>query len=181
MTTLKIYTEDTCEEKEIFTDHDSIANKLHDIGVRFEYWKSVQQLDAGSSNDDIINAYRSSVDRLMEEYNFKSVDVIALNPDHPEKISLRNKFLDEHTHSDFEVRFFVHGKGLFYLHSHEKIYGVLCEKGDLISIPANTKHWFDMGENPDFQCIRLFSTPEGWIAQYTGDTIAKQFPRFETF
>jgi len=61
------------------------------------------------------------------------------------------------------------------------VYGVLCEAGDLISVPAGTRHWFDMGGAPDFQCIRLFTTPEGWVADYTGDDIARRFPRLEAF
>ena len=117
----------------------------------------------------------------MTEYGFESVDVIALRPDHPDRQALRQKFLDEHTHSDFEVRFFVEGKGLFYIHAEDKIYGVMCEQGDLISVPAGAKHWFDMGAEPDFKCIRLFTTPEGWVANYTGDAIAKSFPTFEAF
>ena len=114
----------------------------------------------------------------MAEYGFKSVDVVSLDPNHPDKAALRAKFLDEHTHSDFEVRFFVDGKGLFYIHTGGKVYGVLCEKGDLISVPADTPHWFDMGENPCFKCIRLFTTPEGWVAQFTGDKIAAGYPQF---
>ncbi|MFN2310001.1 MAG: acireductone dioxygenase, partial [Gammaproteobacteria bacterium] len=130
------------------------------------------------SQDDILAAYRTQVDALMDEYAFKSADVVSLNPNHPDKATLRAKFLDEHTHSDFEVRFFVDGQGLFYLHHGDKVYGVLCEKGDLISVPANTPHWFDMGENPHFKCIRLFTTPEGWVAQYTGERIAAGYPLF---
>ena len=114
-------------------------------------------------------------------YGFQSADVISVTPAHPQKEQLRAKFLAEHTHSDFEVRFFVEGKGLFYLHPDENVYVVLCEKGDLISVPANVKHWFDMGENPELKCIRLFTTPDGWQAEFTGSKIADAFPRFEQF
>ena len=49
---------------------------------------------------------------------------------------------------------------------------MLCEKNDLISVPAHTPHWFDMGSEPNFTAIRIFDNPEGWIAQFTGDDIA---------
>ena len=158
-----------------------IATKLHGIGVRFERWQANKPLTDDFSNEEIIAAYQDSVDRLMTDYGFKSADVVALTPGHPDKVALRNKFLDEHTHSDFEVRFFVEGKGLFYIHANSRIYGVMCEQGDLISVPANTPHWFDMGEEPQFKCIRLFTTPEGWVANYTGNHIAAEFPTFENF
>ena len=54
-------------------------------------------------------------------------------------------------------------------------------KDDLLSVPAGIKHWFDMGEQPDFKCIRLFTNTEGWVADYTGSPIADSFPRFEQF
>ncbi|MNU11763.1 Acireductone dioxygenase [compost metagenome] len=56
---------------------------------------------------------------------------------------------------------------------------MLCEKNDLISVPAGTRHWFDMGEHPHFVAIRLFNNPEGWVANFTGEDIANQFPRLE--
>ncbi len=143
-------------------------------------FKGERALSDSASQEDIIAAYQTQVDGLMQEYAFKSVDVVSLNPNHPDKVALRAKFLDEHTHSDFEVRFFVDGQGLFYIHAAGKVFGVLCEKGDLISVPANTPHWFDMGENPHFKCIRLFTTTEGWVAQYTGDEIASGYPQFGT-
>ena len=38
---------------------------------------------------------------------------------------------------------------------------------------------FDTGEYPDFTVIRLFVTPEGWVARYTGDAIATHIPPYE--
>lgn len=178
MSRLTIYPDTDTHATEIVTDGAEIGRRLAAIGVRFERWEAARALADDASQDDVLAAYRSQVDALMDEYDFKSVDVVSLNPNHPDKAALRAKFLDEHTHSDFEVRFFVDGKGLFYIHTGGKVYGVLCEKGDLISVPANTPHWFDMGENPHFKCIRLFTTPEGWVAQFTGDRIAAGYPQF---
>ncbi len=158
-----------------------ISQCLADIGVRFERWQATAPLTATSTQDEVLNAYQASVSALKAEYGFQSADVIALTPDHPDKAALRAKFLDEHIHTDFEVRFFVEGKGLFYIHADDKVYGIMCEAGDLISVPANAKHWFDMGPAPAFKCIRLFTTPEGWVAQYTGDKLAASFPRFDEF
>lgn len=181
MTMLRVYPEGDARRGRAVEDFDAIASELHAIGVRFERWTASRELGPDASQEDVLSAYGESVDRLMREYDFKSADVISLRPDHPDRVALRNKFLDEHIHTDFEVRFFVEGRGLFYIHSNNHVYGVLCERGDLISVPANTRHWFDMGGEPSFKCIRLFTTPEGWVAQYTGDTIAKNFPRFEQF
>jgi 1,2-dihydroxy-3-keto-5-methylthiopentene dioxygenase len=149
--------------------------------VEFERWQADRPLAADAAQDEVLAAYRESIDRLNERYGFQSVDVVALGPDHPDRDALRRKFLDEHTHDDFEVRFFVDGRGLFYLHAGGKVYCMLCEKGDLISVPANTTHWFDMGAAPSFKCIRLFTTPDGWVGNFTGSDISRRFPDFDEF
>jgi len=179
MSELRIYSDQDPTAAQIFTEHDAIASELDAAGVKFERWTADRVLSDTATQEEIIAAYRDSVDRLMTRYGFQSVDVISLRPDHPDKEALRAKFLDEHTHSDFEVRFFVDGRGQFYIHQNDKVYSVLCEQGDLISVPANTPHWFDMGPNPSFKCIRLFTTPEGWVANFTGSRIAQRFPRLE--
>lgn len=159
------------------TDHAAIARELGAVGVRFEVWQTAQPVKPGDSQETVIAAYRDDIDRLMRDEGYQTVDVVSLNPDHPDRAMLRQKFLNEHTHSEDEVRFFVAGRGLFTLHIGEKVYEVLCEQGDLIGVPDNTRHWFDMSESPHFVAIRLFSNPAGWVANFTGDDIAQRFPR----
>lgn len=181
MSLLTICSENHPDQVEIISDHDAIAHLLQEIGVRFEYWTADCKFNVDADSDEILAAYCRPVECLKNIYGFKSADVVSINADHPQKDELRAKFLSEHTHSDFEVRFFVEGQGLFFLHPNDKVYGVLCEQGDLISVPANTRHWFDMGESPSFKCIRLFTSPEGWVAQFTADKIVASFPRLEQF
>ncbi len=160
-------------------DHDMIARALDEVGVRFERWEASHPLTPGASQDEVIAAYQADIERLKREQGYQAVDVISLSADHPDKDALRQKFLSEHTHSEDEVRFFVAGQGQFTLHIGERIYDVLCEAGDLISVPGGTRHWFDMGPNPHFIAIRLFTNPEGWVANFTGDDIADRFPRLQ--
>lgn len=157
--------------------HADIARELNKVGVRFEQWEANQPVTPGASQDEVIAAYRSDIDRLMREEGYQSVDVISLTPDHPDRAALRQKFLSEHTHSEDEVRFFVAGAGQFTLHIGDKVYDLLCEQGDLIGVPDGTRHWFDMSEAPYFVAIRLFTNKEGWVANFTGSDIAGQFPR----
>lgn len=160
-------------------EHAAIAAELDKVGVRFERWDASQPIAPGASQDEVIAAYRGDIDRLMSEKGYQSVDVISLAPDHPDRAVLRQKFLSEHTHSEDEVRFFVAGAGQFTLHIGGKVYDVLCEQGDLIGVPDGTRHWFDMSESPYFVAIRLFTNKEGWVANFTGDDIAQQFPRMQ--
>ena len=160
-------------------DHAAIARELGARGIRFERWQANAKLEPGASQDEVISAYAGDIDRLKREKNYQACDVISLNKDHPEKGALRQKFLNEHTHSEDEVRFFVAGSGLFTLHLGPEVCEVLCEQGDLIAVPDNTRHWFDMGPNPYFIAIRLFTNKEGWVANFTGSEIAGTFPRLD--
>lgn len=181
MSRLAIYSIDGKSTGESITEHQAISAALQPLGVRFERWQANSPLKSDASQEDVLAAYSEQVKKLSDEYGFQSVDVVSLRPDHPQRDEMRGKFLSEHVHADFEVRFFVEGKGLFYLHIGELVYLVLCEQGDLISVPANTAHWFDMGKAPDFKCIRLFVVPDGWVAQFSGSDIAHNFPDFDQF
>jgi 1,2-dihydroxy-3-keto-5-methylthiopentene dioxygenase len=164
----------------ISDNHAAIAEQLGAVGVRFQQWQANAPVLPGAEQDAVIAAYRTDIDRLMAENGYQAVDVISLTADHPQKDALRQKFLNEHTHSEDEVRFFVAGSGLFTLHIDDKIYEVKCESGDLIGVPDSTRHWFDMGPEPNFIAIRLFTNVEGWVANFTGSDIAQKFPRYES-
>lgn len=181
MSALTIYEAEQPQQATTFRDFNEIAGQLKVLDVQFERWQAESVFSAEADPQAVLDAYQSPIERLKQQYGFQSVDVISLKADHPNKDQLRKKFLAEHTHSDFEVRFFVEGRGLFYLHVADKVYAVLCEQGDLISVPANTTHWFDMGEHPDFKCIRLFTTEDGWVAEFTGNPIAECFPTLDQY
>jgi 1,2-dihydroxy-3-keto-5-methylthiopentene dioxygenase len=161
------------------TDRATIESALGRSGIRFEEWRAAVPLARSAGEAEICGAYRADIDRLKAEGGYQSVDVMRVAPDHPDKAAIRRKFLSEHTHAEDEVRFFVEGSGLFSLHMGDSVHLVTCERGDLLGVPAGTRHWFDMGENPHFAVIRLFINPSGWVAQYTGDPIADRFPKHD--
>ncbi len=162
----------------------AICEKLRAIGVGFQRWRAAVEITAGASSDAVLAAYKSDINALMQQGNYQSVDVVSLHPEHPDRAAMRQKFLAEHTHAEDEIRFFVAGSGLFSIHAvhadgTDQVFEVLCEKNDLINLPAGTKHWFDMGAAPFFVAIRIFSNPSGWVANFTGSDLALQFPRFD--
>jgi len=153
---------------------------MQDIGVQLERWPT-KDISDDADSELVKAAYADEITRLNRLYGFQSIDVVALKPDNPQAAEYRSKFLAEHTHRDFEVRFFVDGSGLFYLHVGDRVYAIMCEKGDLISVPENTTHWFDMGAKPDFKCIRFFVIPDGWVGDFTGDDIASRHISYEDY
>ena len=49
----------------------------------------------------------------------------------------------------------------------------------MIGVPDGTRHWFDMGPNPYFVAIRLFTNAAGWVANFTGSEIASRYSRLD--
>lgn len=180
MTHLRIFDEaEPARPLSTHVDYDDIRSRLAEAGIRLERWQASAPLAPGAPAAEVIAAYREDIDRLMRDGGYQAVDVVSMHPAHPDKEALRRKFLDEHTHAEDEVRFFVAGQGLFSLHIGTRVYEVLCTRGDLIAVPAGTRHWFDMGPEPEFVAIRLFTNPAGWVAQFTGTDIAARFPRLD--
>ena len=180
MTQLTVYPDTNPGEVLLDTrDAAEIAAALAGIGVTFERWDASQKLPDEADQAAVLDAYGPQVKRLMDEGGYKSADVVRVKPDNPDREALRQKFLAEHTHDDDEVRFFVEGAGAFYLRKGGRVYRVVCERDDLISVPAGTTHWFDTGPAPHFCAIRIFTSPEGWVGRFTGDDIATRFPKFE--
>lgn len=167
------------------SDGRRIAEELQAISARFERWEASVELADGAGQDEVLAAYRRDVDRLMQKGGYRGADVVRLRPDPadpgwPERArAARQKFLEEHVHAEDEVRFFVEGSGVFYLRAAGRVHAILCERGDLLAVPAGARHWFDMGAEPRFCAIRLFTSPEGWVASFTGDPIARSFPEYD--
>lgn len=159
-------------------DDREILKALLPFDVRFERWQASVPLPPGAGQDAVLEAYAADVDRLKKIGGYQSVDVVRIHPQHPDREAMRQKFLSEHTHADDEVRFFVEGAGAFYLRNNHYVLQLVCEAGDLLSVPKHTRHWFDMGPNPMFAAIRLFTTPDGWQAEFTGDKIADSIPKY---
>ena len=160
-------------------DPQIIQQELGGRGIGFERWPVRSPLPQGADQATVLQAFSKDVKRVMTEAGHASVDVLRVTPSHPDKTSLRQRFLSEHSHAEDEVRFFVEGRGLFCLHIGREVLAVLCEQDDLIHIPAGTRHWFDMGEHPQFCVLRFHGTNSEWLATFTGDPIAERFPRLE--
>lgn len=166
-----IICDDRSPEPPLFatTDPAAIAERLRNIGIRFK--RRAGPLPSADAGDDVILAACPDLTADAEK-----ADVMRLTPDMPDRESLRQTFLSEHTHADDEIRFFLQGRGHFIMHVGQQVYDVCCTAGDLISVPADVKHWFDAGDRPDATVLRIFLKGDGWAARYTGDDIAARIP-----
>jgi 1,2-dihydroxy-3-keto-5-methylthiopentene dioxygenase len=161
------------------TDEAEIRSLLAPLGVGFQRWAPAD-VPAGAGPDELLAAYRGEVDRLRTAEGYGHVDVmVSSEADGPQATAeAREGSRAEHTHDDTTARFFTRGAGVFYLHLQRKVHAVLCEAGDLLSVPARATHWYDAGAAPDFAAIR-FSRDGNWAGVVTGSPISALFPDFD--
>lgn len=153
---------------------------FHERGIFFDQWNASVAFEDSATPEEILFAYEADLKPFMEAGGYQTADVITINHLTENYEAIRAKFLAEHTHSEDEIRFFVDGQGLFWFHlENEPVFNLLCEKGDLISVPAGTKHWFDAGEKDPFvKAIRIFIDASGWVPHYTSSQIELEFENF---
>jgi len=163
------------------SDPKEILEFFNTRGLYFDQWQCEEVFEDTASQEDILQAYYKDLFPFMENGGYQTADVISINSLTENYEAIRAKFLAEHTHTEDEIRFFVDGQGLFWFNlENEPVFNLLCEKGDLISVPAGTKHWFDAGEtNPFVKAIRIFIDMSGWVPQYTGSGIELEFKDFK--
>jgi len=160
-------------------DVAEIRTFLNARGIWFDQWEAKEFLPENAHQDAVLNAYSHVLQPFMKKNGYQVADVININATTPNYEALRNKFLSEHRHTEDEVRFFVAGKGHFWFNldnGSDPVFNVLCEAGDLISVPANTRHWFDAGQkDPAVKTIRMFIDQSGWVPHYTESGIDQRY------
>jgi len=163
------------------TDLVEIRKFFTSRGIFFDQWHCDVEFEDTATQQEILSAYSKDLDPFMQNGGYFTADVISINSLTENYEAIRNKFLAEHTHTEDEIRFFVDGKGLFWFNlEKEPVFNLLCERGDLISVPEGTKHWFDAGEsNPFVKAIRIFIDMSGWVPHYTESGLEQKFNNFK--
>lgn len=165
-------------DKEI-TSPAEIKKFMNERGIIFEQWEASQPLNDSDSQETILRAYEHELAPYMKKHGYVNADVINVHKDTPNIEAIRAKFLSEHTHAEDEVRFFVDGEGEFFFHLKDRgeVFSLLCQKGDFISVPKGYTHWFDLAPKYHVKAIRVFMTPEGWVANYTNSGVEKRYQK----
>jgi 1,2-dihydroxy-3-keto-5-methylthiopentene dioxygenase len=184
MTLLTVWDDTNASIPELQTrDAQVITDVLATLGARFSRWE-LKELTAEPTQEEVLAAYRDEIEAVNAAQGYTLVDVVSIvddsSPEYLEQAAAaRQKFLSEHRHDDDEDRFFARGSGVFYLRANGKVNAVFCEAGDVISVPANTTHWFDMGTRPEYVSVRFFHDDDGWVGNFTGSEIAKDFATYD--
>ncbi len=158
------------------TGAEEISEFLGQFGIWYRRFEGGDQLGADPTDEEILAAYDGPIQELSAEGGYVTADVINVNPATPGLDAMLNKFNKEHWHDEDEVRFIVHGRGLFHIHPEDgPVFSIEVEKGDLIKVPRGTHHWFDLCEDRTIRAVRLFQDPSGWTPHYTDSGVDNRY------
>lgn len=155
----------------VLTHHDDIAATLAEQGVRLEHCAHELRIRPGTAQDEVLAECRGLLDRLMTEHGSAAFGLLNRDGLDLTQADLR----DEHVHEAVEVFAVISGRGQVSLRLGDHVYAVLCEKGDVLVIPAGVRRWLDLGDTPFCLALRLFGSEQGMQARFTGDAAARQF------
>ncbi|HYL97825.1 MAG TPA: cupin domain-containing protein [Blastocatellia bacterium] len=153
-----------------------VKEYLAGIGIDYERWEASRPLPSDATAEDILQAYAEDIETLKFRGGYVTADVINVSPATPGLDEMLAKFSREHIHSEDEVRFIVHGRGLFHINPKTSpVVGIEVGAGDLIRVPQGTLHWFNLCADRTVRTIRLFKDPAGWAAIYSGSSIDAKY------
>ena len=167
----------TLRDEDRVLDCGAVADFLAPFGIRYQRFAGERAPAEGASDEEILAVYDEPIRKWMAEGGYRSADVVQIRPDLPDLDAMLAKFDREHTHDEDEVRFIASGRGLFHVNPEGgPVFCIEVVAGDLISVPAGTRHWFHVCEARRCHAIRLFQDAAGWTPHYTGTGIELSYP-----
>jgi 1,2-dihydroxy-3-keto-5-methylthiopentene dioxygenase len=166
-----------CEENRTLRDQAEITEYLASISIDYEQWTPAHPVEPGQPAEEILAAYKEEIEKLNARGGYVAADVIDINPETPGLEVMLAKFNREHWHDEDEVRFIIHGRGVFHIRPKENggVTAIEVEAGDLIRVPRGTYHWFNLCSDRQIRAIRLFQDPAGWAPNYTESKVDSNF------
>lgn len=164
------------DENRSLDDYNRIRDFLRGISIDYERWEPVTGIPPDASAEEILSAYSEQINELKNRGGYLTADVIDVNQNTPGLDSMLSKFNIEHRHDEDEVRYILDGRGLFHIHPYEgPVVAVEVQGGDLIRVPRETLHWFNLCGDKRIRAIRLFQDMSGWTPHYTHSSIDQKY------
>lgn len=164
--------------KKTISAPSEVKDFLQFHGVTYDVWPVPDTLSPLVKKDllspeeksQVLASYEKPLEDLKVSNGYIQNDMVCLCPTTPQIQELLSKFDKDHYHTDDEVRFIFSGRGIFgFEGKKQEKFTIEVVGGDYIVIPANSWHWFTLGENRDIKAIRLFQDQSGWVPHYRPD------------
>src|ERR1700761_2360870 len=164
-------------ENQIFSNPEDIGRHLAPAGIEYDRWEILPGIDKEASSEFILEAYAEHIERVKEKGGYAKADVVNVNSATPGLDTMLSRFSTEHWHDEEEVRFILHGRGVYHVHLRDSntVSKLEVEAGDMIRVPRGTLHWFDLCAEREIKAIRFFQDATGWTPYYTQSGLEKQY------
>ena len=116
------------DEKRTLEDRQTVTEYLAGIGIEYENWDTSRPVRSDAPAEEILAAYSDEIERLKARGGYVTADVIDVNSQSPGLDAMLAKFNREHWHDEDEVRFIIHGRGVFHIHPREGAVGTLNQQ-----------------------------------------------------
>lgn len=163
------------ETEQSFTNPEEIRQFLRKFGMQYEHYQ-LTEARCSLPSEQILAEFDKEIGELKASGGYQTADLIDVNPATPGLDEMLAKFSIEHTHSEDEVRFCINGTGLFHINPvTAPVFSIEMQSGDLINVPAGTRHWFNLCQEKTARVIRLFQDTTGWTPHYMQENVEKNF------
>jgi 1,2-dihydroxy-3-keto-5-methylthiopentene dioxygenase len=161
-------------KSETLTDSKQIQDFLAKKGINYESFATPEALNVllkqkglnDSEKEEVLAGLEYRFEDLKKKYNYRARDLVVLHDEVPGISDMLAKFDKLHYHTDEEVRYIIDGSGVFgFIIAGEK-FEVHVSKGDFVSIPQNTNHWFTLDAEKRIKAVRYFKDNSGWVPVY---------------
>ena len=155
-------------KSKVITDKNEAKAFLQKYGLYAEFWEpEISDPRVEAIHELPLQKYKNQIEKLKTKLGYASADCCSLNTSNPNLDKILQPFKKEHHHTDDEVRFTVEGEGIFGVNPlTDAPFEVFVEPGDLLVVPAMTRHWFELTEKKNICCIRIFKENPKWEAVY---------------
>jgi len=128
----------------------------------------------------VLDAYADELGALKSRFQAHTVDRLRLDSSDARWPQVRQQVLVEETHAKAEVRIFLDGAGLTYIRIDGGFLALLCEAEEWVLLSAGKRHWFDAGDAPNLDMLRLFDGPASGVDLST-EARPLSLPLFDEF
>ena len=137
MSCLTVYHQSSPEHPNKLLSHvEDIASTLAAVGVQFSQVAVQQPVIAGTASAEVIAASRVQIDQLMSTHGYAAAEVLSLCDERGEGSELARALRQEQLCPSAHLHYYLAGRGVLALHIGEYVYSLLCEKNDLVLLPA---------------------------------------------
>lgn len=160
-----------------------IQARLAEIGIALRHWPAPdsprvralleQPVLDDAEKEELLRAVDHRFETLRQEAGYTTRDMIVLHENIPGLAEMLGKFDKVHYHTDGEVRYILAGKGYFgFVDPRGEQFMLEVSASDYINVPANTEHWFTLGDSSRIKAVRYFIDTSGWTPVYTQRPVA---------